>query len=73
MQVKYVLEQLSKYHPEDEIVIVYWDKPTIETVTGTMALGTWLDLVGVADDHIDNTEFDWCAMHREALEYGEDL
>jgi hypothetical protein len=38
-----------------------------------MALGTWLDLVGVADDHIDNTEFDWCGMHREALEYGEDL
>jgi hypothetical protein len=72
VQVKYVIEQLKDYDPEEEIVIVYWDKETIEMVTEPMTEEQWLDVVGFADDALDHTEIDWNWIWKEAVAYGED-
>lgn len=72
MQVKYVIEQLKDYNPEDEIVIVYWDKETIEMITEPMTEEQWLDVVGFADDVMDNLDIDWNWIWKEAVAYGED-
>ena len=72
MQVKYVIEQLKDYNPEDEIVIVYWDKETIEMITEPMTEEQWLDVVGFADDAMDNLDIDWNWIWKEAVAYGED-
>lgn len=71
MQVKYVIEQLKDYNPEDEIVIVYWDKETIEMITEPMTEEQWLDVVGFADDVMDNLDIDWNWIWKEAVAYGE--
>lgn len=72
MQVKYVIEQLKDYNPEDEIVIVYWDKETIEMITEPLTEEQWLDVVGFADDYMDNLDIDWNWIWKEAVAYGED-
>lgn len=71
MQVKYVIEQLKDYNPEDEIVIVYWDKETIEMITEPMTEEQWLDVVGFANDAMDNLDIDWNWIWKEAVAYGE--
>jgi hypothetical protein len=72
VQVKYVIEQLKDYNPEDEIVIVYWDKETIEMITEPLTEEQWLDVVGFADDYMDNLDIDWNWIWKEAVAYGED-
>lgn len=72
MQVKYVIEQLKDYDPEDEIVVVYWDKETIEMITEPLTEEQWLDVVGFADDYMDNLDIDWNWIWKEAVAYGED-
>ena len=72
MQVKYVIEQLKDYDPEDEIVVVYWDKEIIEMITEPLTEEQWLDVVGFADDYMDNLDIDWNWIWKEAVAYGED-
>jgi hypothetical protein len=72
VQVKYVIEQLKDYDPEDEIVVVYWDKETIEMITEPLTEEQWLDVVGFADDYMDNLDIDWNWIWKEAVAYGED-
>jgi hypothetical protein len=72
VQVKYVIEQLKDYDPEDEIVVVYWDKEIIEMITEPLTEEQWLDVVGFADDYMDNLDIDWNWIWKEAVAYGED-
>lgn len=55
MRVKYLIEQLKKYSPDDEIIVAYWDKAWFTDMTEReISDDQWLDIVGDGDDVIDN-------------------
>lgn len=55
MRVKYLIEQLKEYDPDDEIIVAYWDKDHIEfNLNGKLTDDQWIDLVGVGDNVIEN-------------------
>ena len=36
MKVKELLEQLAEYQPDDELIVAYWDRETIEGYTDNL-------------------------------------
>lgn len=57
MKVKELLEQLAQYQPDDELIVAYWDKETIEGYTDdlTLTLDQWSEVVF----QYENGEYHW--------------
>ena len=57
MQVKYLIEQLKKYNPDDEIVVAYWDQEWFaQQCEVEITDEQWQDIVGDGENVIDNME-----------------
>ena len=57
MKVKYLIDQLKKYNPDDEIIVAYWDKEwSDDQCELEITDEQWSDIVGDGDDVIDNMD-----------------
>jgi hypothetical protein len=55
MKVKYVLDALSKFDEDDDVVIAWWDKAWFEYMLNKdVSLEQYDDIVGECEDIIDN-------------------
>jgi hypothetical protein len=55
MKVKYVLDALSKFDEDDDVVIAWWDKAWFEyMLSKDVSLEQYDDIVGECEDIIDN-------------------
>ena len=58
MRVKYLIEQLKEYDPDDEIIAAYWDRDHVAmNLTRDIHDGQWLNIVSATTKTIDN--LDW--------------
>jgi hypothetical protein len=52
MRVKELIEQLKYYKPDDEIIVAYWDKSTVEGYAEvTLTDDQWTDIVAEQDSY----------------------
>jgi len=57
MRVEYLIDQLKKYNPDDEIIVAYWDKEWYDDQCELEITDEqWQDIVGDGDDVIDNMD-----------------
>jgi hypothetical protein len=57
MRVKYLIEQLKKYNPDDEIIVASWDKKWFDDQCDIeIADDQWQDIVGDGENVIENME-----------------
>jgi len=57
MKVKYLIEQLKKYNPDDEIIVAYWDKEWYDDRCDVeISDEQWLDIADDGGDVIDNMD-----------------
>jgi len=57
MKVKYLIEQLKKYNPDDEIIVAYWDKEWYDDQCDVeISDEQWLDIADDGGDVIDNMD-----------------
>ena len=55
MLVKYLIHQLKKYNPDDEIIVAYWDKEWFDDQCDIeIADEQWQDIVGDGENVIEN-------------------
>jgi hypothetical protein len=57
MLVKDLIKQLEEYKPDDELIVAYWDKETVEGYTEdlTLTLDQWSEVIF----EYENGEFYW--------------
>ena len=57
MKAKYLIEQLKKYNPDDEIIVAYWDKEWLDDQCDLeIADDQWQDIIGDGENVIENME-----------------
>jgi hypothetical protein len=57
MRVKYLIEQLKEYDPDDEIIVAYWDREWFnDRCEADISDDQWLDIVGDGENVIDNMD-----------------
>jgi hypothetical protein len=57
MRVKYLIDQLKKYNPDDELIVAYWDKEWFDDQCELKLTDEqWSDIVGDGGDVIDNMD-----------------
>ena len=57
MRVKYLIDQLKKYNPDDEIIVAYWDKEWFDDQCDIeIADDQWQDIIGDGENVIENME-----------------
>ena len=57
MRVKYLIEQLKKYNPDDEIVVAYWDREWFaQQCEVEITDEQWQDIIGDGETVVDNME-----------------
>jgi hypothetical protein len=57
MKVKYLIDQLKKYNPDDELIVAYWDKEWYDDQCELEITDEqWSDIVSDGDDVIDNMD-----------------
>ena len=57
MKVKYLIEQLKKYNPDDEIIVAYWDKEWYDDQCDVeISDEQWQDIADDGGDVIDNMD-----------------
>ena len=57
MKAKYLIDQLKKYNPDDEIIVAYWDKEWFDDQCDLeIADEQWQDIVGDGENVIENME-----------------
>ena len=57
MKVKYLIKQLKKYNPDDEIVVAYWDQEWFaQQCEVEITDEQWQDIVGDGETVVDNME-----------------
>ena len=57
MRVKYLIEQLSQYDPDDEIIVAYWDKEWMTAwVDKDITDNQWSNIVVSGDEVLDTTQ-----------------
>jgi len=57
MRVKYLIEQLKKYNPDDEIIVAYWDKEWFDDQCDLEINDEqWQDIVLDGENVIENME-----------------
>ena len=58
MRVKYLIEQLKEYDPDDKIIAAYWDRDHVAmNLNRDINDGQWLNIVSSTTKTIDN--LDW--------------
>jgi putative AlgH/UPF0301 family transcriptional regulator len=57
MRVKYLIEQLKEYDPDDEIIVAYWDREWFAgQIEPEITDEHWLDIVGDGENVVENME-----------------
>ena len=57
MRVKYVIQQLSQYNPDDEIIVSWWDKNWITAwVDKDITDNQWSNIVVSGDEVLDTIQ-----------------
>ena len=57
MRVKYLIEQLSQYDPDDEIIVAYWDKEWMTAwVDKDITDNQWSNIVVSGNEVLDTTQ-----------------
>ena len=57
MRVKYLIDQLKKYNPDDEIIVAYWDKEWFDDQCDLeIDDEQWQDIIGNGETVVDNME-----------------
>ena len=57
MRVKYLIEQLKKYNPDDEIIVAYWDKEWFDDQCDLeIDDEQWQDIVLDGENVVENME-----------------
>jgi hypothetical protein len=57
MKVKYLIDQLKKYNPDDEIIAAYWDKEWFsELLECDITDDQWLDIADAGNDVIETMD-----------------
>ena len=57
MRVKYLIDQLKKYNPDDEIIVAYWDKEWFDDRCDIeIADDQWQDIIGDGENVVENME-----------------
>ena len=57
MKAKYLIEQLKKYNPDDEIIVAYWDKEWFDDQCDfEIDDEQWQDIVLDGENVIENME-----------------
>ena len=57
MRVKYLIEQLSQYDPDDEIIVNWWDKNWITAwVNKDITDNQWSNIVVSGDEVLDTIQ-----------------
>ena len=65
MRVKYLIEQLKEYDPDDELIVAYWDKNHIsDSLDRDIDGKQWAEIVDSCDDVISYS--DWADTIRWA-------
>ncbi len=50
MRVKYLIEQLKEYDPDDELIVAYWDKNHVsENLNRDIDSEQWVKIVDLCD------------------------
>ena len=58
MRVKYLIEQLKEYDPDDELIVAYWDRNHVAmNLDCEINDDQWLKIIKVATGILDN--MDW--------------
>lgn len=59
MKIKYLIEQLKEYDPDDEIIVAYWDRDHIAMILNRdINDGQWGEIAAATTKALDN--LDWC-------------
>ena len=57
MKVKYLIDQLKKYNPDDEIIVNWWDKQWfIDLTDKNITDNQWPNIVVSGDEVLDTTQ-----------------
>jgi len=57
MKVKYLIEQLKEYDPDDEIIVNWWDKQWfIDWTDKNITDNQWSNIVVSGDEVLDTTQ-----------------
>ena len=57
MKVKYVIQQLSQYNPDDEIIVNWWDKQWfIDWTDKNITDNQWSNIVVSGDEVLDTIQ-----------------
>lgn len=68
MRVKYLIEQLKEYDPDDEIIVAYWDRDHVAmNLNRDINDGQWQDIADATSKAIDNLDW-WGDMRWVAIE-----
>lgn len=52
MKIKNLIDQLSSYKPDEEVIVAYWDKSIVEGYADvTLTDENWIDIVAEYDAH----------------------
>ena len=68
MRVKYLIEQLKEYNPDDEIIVAYWDRDHVAmNLNRVINDGQWGEIAAATTKAIDNLDW-WGDMRWVAIE-----
>ena len=68
MKAKYLIEQLKKYNPDDEIIAAYWDRDHVAmNLNRDINDGQWQDIADATNDAIDYLDW-WGDLRWVAIE-----
>ena len=57
MKVKYLIEQLKKYNPDDELIVAYWDKEWFDDQCDIeITDDQWQDIINDGENVVENME-----------------
>ena len=57
MKVKYLIEQLKKYNPDDELIVAYWDKEWFDDQCDIeITDDQWQDIINDGENLVDNNQ-----------------
>lgn len=70
MKIKDMIQHLSELNPEDEICVVWWERPEREAIGGDLCVDDWGRICQEFDDYIafDGSDLnDW--MEQAIIDY----
>jgi len=68
MRVKYLIEQLKEYDPDDEIIVAYWDRDHVAmNLNRDINDGQWQDIADATSKALDYLDW-WGDLRWVAVE-----